>query len=201
MGKPETPERVEAPSRRHERRRRQPYLLRYLRPQTAVALVLWRIEAHSALPLALLMVATLGRWPGALVMGSIMAAFSAVFLFLLGDDPVLEDLRAWSERRRMGRAMSWLGERDDAVGRARRIVAVVPSIFFLGPFWRAIAYRFFGMKPALAYPLSVGASYPHSLLWTGLVLGGVWEWLILPLARDVLWPLVDGLISLLGRLA
>lgn len=196
MREAETRERAEA---RSHRRRRRPYLLRYLRPQTAVALVLWRIEAHSALPLALLLVATLGRWPGALAMGSIMAVFSAVFLFLLGDDPVLEDLRSWSERRRMGRIMTWLRERDDGVGRARRLAAILPSIFFLGPFWRAVTYRFFGMKPMLAYPLSVGASYPHSLLWTGLVLGGVWEWLILPFVRSVILPLVESLVSLLQQ--
>jgi hypothetical protein len=175
---------VAPPSHRRERRRR-PFLLRYLRPQSGLAIVLWRVEAHSALPLALLLVATLGRWPGALAMGSVMAAFSAVFLFLMGDDPVLEDVRAWAERRRMGRVMAWLGERDDGMGRARRMGALAPSIFFLGPFWRAIAYRFFGMKPALAYPISVGGSYPHSLLWTGLVLGGVWEWLVLPVIEAI----------------
>ncbi|KKL47683.1 hypothetical protein LCGC14_2333110, partial [marine sediment metagenome] len=57
-------------------------LLRYLRPQSGTALVLWRVEAYTALPLALLLIATLGRWPGALVMGSIMAVYAAIFLYL-----------------------------------------------------------------------------------------------------------------------
>ncbi|MEE8346970.1 MAG: hypothetical protein V3S20_06460, partial [Dehalococcoidia bacterium] len=49
--------------------RRRTFLRRYLRPRTGAALVLWRVEAYMALPLALLLIATLGRWPGALVMG------------------------------------------------------------------------------------------------------------------------------------
>lgn len=170
----------EAPPAGHRRRR---FVLRYLRPQLAAALGLWRLEAHLATPLALLLVATLGRWPAALVMGSLMAAFSAVFLFLLDGDAVLEDLRAWVRRRRLGRALGRLAERQDGVGKARRGLAVLPAIFFLGPFWRAVAFHMFRMRRAPAYLLSVGGSIPHSLLWTGLVLGGIWEGLVWPLIR------------------
>ena len=45
---------------------RRRFLLRYLRPQTGVTIVLWRVEAYTATPLALLFIATLGRWPAAL---------------------------------------------------------------------------------------------------------------------------------------
>ncbi len=80
--------------------RRRPFLLRYVRPRTGVALALWRVEAYTATPLALLLIATLGRWPGALVMGTVMAAYSALFLYLLEDDPALDEMRAWAGRRR-----------------------------------------------------------------------------------------------------
>jgi hypothetical protein len=55
----------------------------------------------------------------------------------------------------------------------------------LGPFWRAVAFHLFRMPRAVAYLLSVGGSVPHSLLWTGLVLGGIWEGLV--------WPWFKGL--------
>ncbi len=41
--------------------RQRPFLLRYVRPQMGVALVLWRVEAYTAVPMALLFIATLGR--------------------------------------------------------------------------------------------------------------------------------------------
>src|SRR3990170_6303815 len=89
--------------------RRRPFLLRYVRPRTGAALALWRVEAYTAVPLALLLVATLGRWPGALVMGCVMAAYAALFLYLLEDEPLLDDIRAWTVRWRIGRAMGRLG--------------------------------------------------------------------------------------------
>jgi len=100
--------------------RRRPFLLRYLRPQMGAALVLWRVEAYTVMPLALLLVVTLGRWPGALVMGFVMAAYAALFLYLLEDEPVLDDIRAWAGSRRIGRALERLAGREDAVGKARR---------------------------------------------------------------------------------
>jgi len=164
---------------------RRPFRLRYLRPQMGAALVLWRIEAYSATPLALLFIATLGRWPAALAMGSVMAVFAAVFLFLLEDDPAVDDIRAWADRRRLGRLLERLTERTDVVGRARRLAALLPAIMILGPFWRAVTFHLFRMRRAPAYLLSVGGSFPHALLWTGLVLGGIWE--------ELLWPWLKGL--------
>jgi len=165
--------------------RQRPFLLRYLRPKMGAAMALWRVEAYTAMPLALLLIATLGRWPGALVMGSVMAAYAALFLYLLEDDPALDDVRAWAGRRRMGRALEQLAARGDAVGKARRAAAVVPTVMVLGPFWRAVTFHLFRMPRAVAYPLSVGGSIPHSLLWTGLVLGGIWEGFV--------WPWIKGL--------
>ena len=165
--------------------RQRPFLLRYVRPQMGAALALWRVEAYTAMPLALLLIATLGRWPGALVMGSVMAAYAALFLYLLEDSPALDDVRAWAGRRRLGRALERLAARGDAVGKARRAAAVVPAVMVLGPFWRAVAFHLFRMPRAVAYLLSVGGSIPHSLLWTGLVLGGIWEGLV--------WPWIKGL--------
>lgn len=169
----------------HRRARRRPFLLRYLRPRMGAALVLWRVEAYSATPLALLLIATLGRWPAALVMGSVMAAFAAVFLFLLEGDPVLDDLRVWAGRRRLGRALEGLADRDDAVGKAQRAAALVPAVMFIGPFWRAVTFHLFRMRRPAAYTLSVGGSIPHALLWTGLVLGGIWEGLLWPWIKDL----------------
>ena len=164
---------------------RRPFLMRYLRPQMGAALVLWRVEAYSATPLALLFIATLGRWPAALAMGSVMAVFAAVFLFLLEDDPAVDDIRAWADRRRLGRLLERLAERTGVVGRARRLAALVPAIMILGPFWRAVTFHMFRMRRPAAYLFSVGGSFPHALLWTGLVLGGIWE--------GFLWPWLKGL--------
>ena len=174
---------------------KRPFRLRYLGPKAGVALVLWRVEAYLAMPLALLLIATLGRWPGALVMGSVMAAFAAVFLYLLEDDPVLDDVRVWAGRRRIGRALERLADRDDGVGKARRAVALVPGVMVLGPFWRAVAFHLFRMRRSAAYVLSVGGSFPHALLWTGLILGGLWAILILPLLRAFWSGLVLPLIN------
>jgi hypothetical protein len=165
--------------------RRRPFGLRYLGPKVGVALVLWRVEAYSATPLALLLIATLGRWPGALVMGSVMSVFAAAFLYLLDDDPVLDDVRGWAGRRRIGRALERLADRGDRVGKAQRAVALVPAVMVLGPFWRAVAFHLFRMRRAVAYLLSVGGSFPHALLWTGLILGGIWE--------GIVWPWIKGL--------
>ena len=147
--------------------------------------MLWRVEAYTALPLALLLIATLGRWPGALVMGFVMAVYAAAFLHLLENAPALDDVRAWAGRRRLGRALTRLADRDDGVGRGQRAAAVVPAVMILGPFWRAVTFHLFRMRRPTAYALSVGGSIPHTLLWTGLVLGGVWEGLVWPFIKDL----------------
>ena len=176
--------------------RKRRFGLGYLGPKAGAALVLWRVEAYSVTPLALLLIATLGRWPAALVMGSVMAVFAAVFLYLLEDDPALDDVRGWAGRRRIGRALVRLADRDDGVGKARRAVALAPGVMILGPFWRAVAFHMFRMRRFTAYVLSVGGSFPHALLWTGLILGGLWAVLIEPLLRafwsDLVVPLIEG---------
>lgn len=165
--------------------RRRPFFLRYLRARSGAALMIWRLEAYLATPLALLFLATLGRWPGALAMGSVMAAFAAVFLFLLHEDPALEDVRSWLERRRLGRALARLADRRDGRARLWRALALVPAVMVLGPFWRAVTFNLFRMRRLPAYVLSVGGSIPHALLWTGLVLGGIWEGLLWPWIREL----------------
>jgi hypothetical protein len=69
----------------------------------------------------------------------------------------------------------------------------------LGPFWRAVAFHLFRMRRSAAYVLSVGGSFPHALLWVGLVLGGLWAVLILPLLRafwsGLVLPLINWLLE------
>jgi hypothetical protein len=177
--------------------RSRPRVLRYLRLKSGTALLLWRVEARLATPVALLLIATLGRWPAALVAGAVMAVFSAVFLYLLDDDPVLDELRTWIGRRRLGRALVRLAERNVRYGKARRAVALVPAVMILGPFWRAVTFHLFRVRRPAAYLLSIGGSIPHALLWVGLVLGGLWGVLILPLLNalwsDVILPLAGWL--------
>src|SRR3989337_1391203 len=114
-----------------------------------------------------------------------MAVSAALFLFLLEDDPAVDDIRAWAGRRRLGRLLERLAERTDVVGRARRLAALVPAIMILGPFWRAMTFHLFRMRRPAAYLLSVGGSFPHALLWTGLVPAGNWS--------GFLWPWLKGL--------
>ena len=156
------------------------FLRRNVTPRLGATLTLWRVEAYMATPLALLLVATLGRWPGALAMGSVMALYAAAFLFLLDGDPILGDVHAWAKGRRLGRLLDGVAEQRGWQGAARRSLAVPLVIVALGPFWRAVTFHLFRMPRWPAYTLSVGGSIPHSLLWTGLVLGGLWEGLVRP---------------------
>ncbi len=159
-------------------------LPRNVTPRLGATLLLWRVEAYMATPLALLLVATLGRWSGALAMGSVMAVYAAAFLFLLEGDPILSDVRAWVGGRRLGRLLEGMAERRGWRGAARRALAVPLVVMFLGPFWRAVTFHLFHTRRLPAYTLSVGGSIPHSLLWTGLVLGGIWEGVVWPFLKD-----------------
>lgn len=166
-------------------RRRWSNPLRYLTPQLGTTLVLWRVEAYTSTPLALLLVATLGRWPAALVMSGVMAVYSALFLFLLDGERVMGELRGWVRERRLVRRYALpVAERRDAVGVMQRTLAVPAVVMLLGPFWRAVTFHLFRVPRWPAYALSVGGSIPHSLLWTGLVLGGIWEGLVWPFLKD-----------------
>jgi len=161
-----------------------PFLRHRLTPRFGLALSLWRLEAATITPLALLLVATLGRWSGALAMGSITAAYAAAFLFLLEGDPLLSDVRAWITGRRLGRLLEGVFEGQGWSGTARRAIAVPFVVMLLGPFWRAVTFHLFRMPRWAAWTFSVAGSIPHSLLWTGLVLGGLWEGLVWPFLKD-----------------
>src|SRR3989304_10359790 len=95
-------------------------LRRSVTPRLGAALVLWRVEAYMAPPLALLLVATLGRWSAALAMGAVMAVYAAAFLYLLEGDPLLSDVRAWAGGRRLGRLLAGVAERRRRGGGAAR---------------------------------------------------------------------------------
>jgi hypothetical protein len=174
------------------------YLRTRMTKRLATTIVTWRVEARLATPLALLFVATLGRWPASIVMGTIMAGFSALFLFLLDGERVMHELRGWlEERQTFRRYLKPIAERKGRAGTAQRLLAIPATIMFMGPFFRATTYHLFRLRRAPAYTLSMLGSYPHSLLWTGLVAGGVWEWLMAP-AFDWLWeealrPLIEAL--------
>lgn len=161
------------------------FLRRALTPRLGAAIVLWRVEARLAGPLALFLVAAWGRWEAALTMGAIMAVYAGLFIFLLDGEGALEDLRRWVWERRLARRyLLPLAERGDRVGTLQRALALPVAVMGLGPFWRAVAFHIFRVPRLPAYALSMGGSFPHSLLWTGLVLGGVWE--------GLLWPFLDG---------
>ncbi len=170
-------------------RRLLPFLRRNVTPRLGAALALWRVEARLALPTSLFLVATLGRWNGALAMGGIMAVYAAVFLFLLEGERALEEMRSWLAQRRWARRYVLpLAERRTRAGNLHHLLALPASILFFGPFWRALTYHLLGMRRLPAYVLSVGGSIPHSLLWTGVFVGGLWEAAIRPLLeRAGLW--------------
>lgn len=163
------------------------FLRRRLTPRLGAALILWRVEARLATPLALALVVAWGRWSGALAMGGIMALYAALFLFLLDGERALEELRGWVQGRRLARRYLFpLVERRDRLGWGRWALALSTAVMVLGPFWRAVTFHLFRVPRLPAYALAVGGSIPHSLLWTGVVLGGVWE--------GLLWPLLKGLV-------
>src|SRR2546427_2361327 len=132
------------------------FLRRNMTRKLAAALTIWRIEARTATPLAILLVATLGRWTGALVDGLIMACLSALFLFLLDGQRAVDDVRGWArERRWTQRYLLPIAERQDRTGFAQRALALPASIMLLGPFWRALTYHLFRLPRLPAYVLSV----------------------------------------------
>jgi len=180
---------VVAAGGQRDRRRLLPFLKRNVTPRLGAALALWRVEARLALPTSLFLVATLGRWNGALAMGGIMAVYAAVFLFLLEGERALDEARSWLNGRRWARRYVLpLAERRDRTGHVHRLLALPASVLLFGPFWRALAYHLMGMRRLPAYALSVGGSIPHSLLWTGVFVGGLWEAAVRPLLeRAGLW--------------
>lgn len=163
------------------------YLRTRMTKRLAATIIIWRVEARIATPLALLLVATLGRWPAALAMGTVMAGFSALFLFLLDGERVMHELRGWlEERRTFRRYLQPIVDRQGRIGTLQRALAIPVTIMFMGPFFRATTYHLFRLRAVPAYTLSCLGSYPHSLLWTGIVAGGLWEWVLSP-AFGWLW--------------
>lgn len=189
----ELPAPTSAPEREGIRKSLFSFLRRNTSKKTATALVLWRIEARFATPVALLLIATIGRWPAALTMGGIMAVYSAAFLFLLDGENIMHEIREWLRERDWARKYALpIAERRDRTGKLQRALAVPASVMLLGPFWRAVTYHLFRMPRVPAYVISVGGSFPHSLFWTGLVLGGLWEVAIQP-ATAWVWEQVTAL--------
>ena len=151
-------------------------LRRYATPRLTAAAVIWRLEAYMATPLAIVCIETFGRWNGALAVGSIMAVFSALFLFLLHGERVLYALRDWLRTRRLIRRFVLpIKHSRGLAGAAARRLAAPGSVMLMGPFQRAVTYRVLGLPNYVAYPLSAGGAIPHSLFWTGVVFGSVWE--------------------------
>ncbi len=162
------------------------FLRRNVTPRLGAALAVWRIEAWLATPLALLLLATLGRWQGALAMGLVMAGYSALFLFLLDGERAMQDVRHLLTRHNwVRRFLLPIAERPDRTGKIHRVLAVPGTVMLMGPFWRAVTYHLFRVPRFAAYALSVGGSIPHSLFWTGLVLGGLFEVAIRPALESV----------------
>jgi len=160
------------------------YLRRHATPRLTTTIAVWRVLAWFDTPLALLFVATLGRWAGALAMGTFMGAMSGLFLLLMHGEPILADARSWLERRRLARR--YLAALDSQRGpklALARGFGILYVVLFMGAFLRALSMLLLRVPRAPAYLIAVGASIPHSLLWTGLVLGGLWEGLV--------WPFLD----------
>jgi hypothetical protein len=154
------------------------FFKRNLTGKSGAAVAIWRVEAWMATPLALLLVATLGRWEGALAMGGVMAVYAAIFLFLLDGENVVTEMQGWTGKRSWTR---WIAPPASDRGKVARHWLVLPAlVMFFGPFWRAVTFHIAAVPRALAYVLSVGGSFPHSLLWTGLVVGGLYETAIRP---------------------
>ncbi len=155
---------------------------RYLTPRLALAIALWRVEAWLAAPLPFLMVATLGRWPGAMAMGAITGLYAAIFLFMMDGEEALRAMREWGELHPWTRRLAALSMRPWW----RWLAAVPLFVLLLGPFWRAVALLLMGFRRWEALLVGVGGSLPHAALWTGLVAGGLWEGLIWPHIKALL---------------
>jgi hypothetical protein len=167
------------------------FFKRNLTPRSGAAVLVWRVEALIAGPLALTLVASIGRWDAALVMGTIMAVFAATFLFLLDGERVLDEVRRWIGDRQWGRWTMRIAERRDTVGVVQRIVSIPAFLILVEPFWRAVALHVFLVSRPVAYLITVGGQYLRSMFWTGIVLGSVFSLLIRP-ALQALWDLALG---------
>lgn len=162
------------------------FFKRNLTPKSGTALVVWRIEAWLAGPMALALVAWLGRWNGALVTGAVMASLSVLFLFLFEGERVIDEVRRWVGDREWGHWSMRIAERRDAGGVILRALSVPLTIMLMGPFVRSLTYHIFRVRRAFAYPVSIGGQMLHNLFWTGIVLGSAYGIVIRP-ALEAAW--------------
>jgi hypothetical protein len=159
------------------------FLHRNVTPRLATAIALWRVEARFLLPGGLVLVAIFGRWPAALMAGSIGALLAAVFMWLLDGERILGEVRAWGEGNRWVRKFLLpVADRRDRTGTVLRALSVPLLVLDFGPFWRSLTLLLFNFRGMKAYVFTVLASIPHALLWVGIVAGSLWE--------DLIWPFI-----------
>lgn len=161
---------------------------RRLTVRLGATLALWQIEGKVSTPLAFLTIAALGRWPAALVMGVLAAGVSSLFVFLIEGEKTVQETIQWARRRWVVRRLilPWVEWRERAG--PRRIIgllALVTLVLLAGPLDRALGLHFFGYRGRFSYLIAALGAFPHSLLWVGLVVGGIWE--------NLLWPLAERL--------
>jgi hypothetical protein len=167
------------------------FFRRNLTPRTAVALGAWRIETLLITPLSIFLIEEFGRWRGAFAMSCVMAGFALLFLLLLAGQPIMADFRRWLGERSWGHWATRIAERRGATGVAQRAASVPAIVMLLGPFWRAVTVETFLVRKPLAFLIAVGGSFPHTMFWTGLVVGSVWQLITKP----ALWWLFDNAVS------
>jgi hypothetical protein len=153
----------------------------YATPKLTTAFIIWRFESYTVTPMVIFCIEVFGRWNGALVVGAIMAVYSAVFLYLLDGERALGALREWLKERRMVQRFVLPVKRSEGLlGIWGRRLAAPASVMLLAAFERAVAYRVLGLRNWVAYPLSVGGAFPRALFWAGLVFGSAWELVFRP---------------------
>lgn len=183
------------------------FFRRNLTPRTGVALAAWRIEALLITPLSIVLIETFGRWRGAFVMSCVMAGFSLLFLLLLAGEPIMADFRRWLGERSWGHRTMRIAERRDRAGAAQRALAVPAIVMLLGPFWRSVTVETFLVRKPLAFLIAAGGAFPHTMFWTGIVVGSLWVLVTRPAllwawdvafspAADAIWRAVAAILPL-----
>jgi hypothetical protein len=171
-------------------------LRHYATPKLTAAAIIWRFESYTVTPLVIFCIEVFGRWNGALVVGCIMAVYSAIFLYLLEGERALDALREWLRDRRMVRRLVLpMKNSEGMMGTAGRWFAAPASVMLLAAFERAVAYRVLGLKNRVAYPLSCIGQIPRSLFWAGLVFGSAYELLFRP-ALVWVWGQIETLAGM-----
>lgn len=151
-------------------------------PRTGAAILLWRVEAPLTPPVAFALVASLGRWEAAIAMGVLTGLLGGLFLWLLRSEAAIHEARELLMRRRFLRRLTQtlLGG-DLRSQQGVRLASLPVLVLVLGPFWRAVALALSGTADRRALFIAVVGSVPHHLLWTGLVVGSIWDFLLSPL--------------------